>query len=231
MKTLILATAASLFAAMPAFAQAPAPVPGSPGAAPQVQIFRTQKPMRTETRNEVVTHVRDMFARLDTNRDGFITREEADAADQKMAGDMREKFAKRLAERGTPMAPGATMASGSGFDRLDLNKDGVITRDEFNQARSTMNERRVIVMREGGPGAPGMPDMQGMKMRMHGMRLGGHMFETADANRDGRVSLQEMTDSALRHFDSADANHDGQLTPDERMQMRKFRIERHQPAR
>jgi Ca2+-binding EF-hand superfamily protein len=57
------------------------------------------------------------------------------------------------------------------------------------------------------------------------------MFEMADANRDGRVSLQEMTDSALRRFDGADANHDGQITPDERTQIRKVRIERRQAAR
>jgi len=49
------------------------------------------------------------------------------------------------------------------------------------------------------------------------------MFERADANHDGRVSLQEMTAAALQHFDAADANHDGKLTPDERMRMHKER--------
>jgi hypothetical protein len=42
----------------------------------------------------------------------------------------------------------------------------------------------------------------------------------ADANRDGRVTLPEATNAALRHFDMADLNRDGQITPDERMQMR-----------
>jgi len=46
----------------------------------------------------------------------------------------------------------------------------------------------------------------------------GHLFEMADANRDGRVSLAEATDAAARHFDQADLNHDGKLTPDERRQ-------------
>ena len=45
------------------------------------------------------------------------------------------------------------------------------------------------------------------------------MFELADGNRDGRVTLQEATNAALRHFDTADLNRDGQLTPQERMQM------------
>ncbi len=51
--------------------------------------------------------------------------------------------------------------------------------------------------------------------------LGGHMFDMADSNRDGRVTLQEAQTVALRHFDMADANRDGQVTPDERRQARK----------
>jgi hypothetical protein len=46
------------------------------------------------------------------------------------------------------------------------------------------------------------------------------MFEMADGNRDGRVTLQEAQAAALRHFDMADVNRDGQVTPDERKQMR-----------
>jgi Ca2+-binding EF-hand superfamily protein len=54
---------------------------------------------------------------------------------------------------------------------------------------------------------------------MHRMAMHGRMFEDADANHDGRVSLEEMTATALKHFDAADANHDGKLSPEERMQM------------
>jgi hypothetical protein len=50
--------------------------------------------------------------------------------------------------------------------------------------------------------------------------FGGRMFEMADANRDGRVSLQEAQTAALQHFDMMDANRDGQVTPQERGQMR-----------
>ena len=71
-----------------------------------------------------------------------------------------------------------------------------------------------------------------MKMRMHGGRgmgaFGGHLFDMADANKDGRVSLAEAQAAALAHFDKADVNHDGKITPDERQQMRKMRIERRQ---
>ena len=224
------AAAAALIAVVPAFAQpAPAPAP-TPAPAPQVRVIHMEA--KTQTRNEVVQHVRDMFARLDSNRDGYLTREEADAGHKAMAGDKRQRFAWRLADRG----PERTADRGAAFDRLDLNKDGVITRDEFAQARPQVEEHRFVI-REGGPagtatapGAPGAP----REFRLHRMggmgKLHGRMFDMADANRDGRASLQEATDSALRQFDMADANHDGQLTPDERVKVRQIRIERRQPA-
>ena len=73
-----------------------------------------------------------------------------------------------------------------------------------------------------------MPDMK----RFHemGLKMHGHMFDMADANHDGKVSLQEMTDAALRHFDRADANHDGRITPEERMQMHQRFKELKRPA-
>ena len=178
-------------------------------------------PMRAHTREDVVKHVREMFGRLDTNRDGFISREEADIVKLAMGDDHRERFADRLAERDGPRPD-----RGAAFDRLDTNKDGMVSRDEFMSAKPRIEERRMIVMREGPGGEAGGP----AKMRMHrmGMGLHGRLFDMADANHDGKVSLQEATDAALRHFDMADANHDGKITPDEHMQMRqKIRIERH----
>ena len=217
------ATAAIIMAAaavaQPARASAPPPAPQ-----PQVQIMRIERePMRVHTRDDVVKHVREMFGTLDTNRDGFITREEADIGKLAMGGDTREHFAERLAERDGPRPD-----RGAAFDQLDTNKDGTISRDEFMSAKPRIEERRMIVMREGPGGEAGGP----AKMRMHrmgmGMGLHGRLFDMADANHDGKVSLQEATDTALRHFDMADANHDGKITPDEHMQMRqKIRIERH----
>ena len=176
-------------------------------------------PMKAETRDEVVAHVREMFARLDTNRDGFVTRAEADAAHQAMAGEMREKFAKHFADGGMPHPDRGAM-----FDKLDTNKDGSISRQEFMSAKPDVREQHVFVMRNGeGPvemnSDPGHPGMRVMRLHAMDMGMHGRMFESADANHDGKVSLQEMTNAALQHFDSADANHDGKLSPDERMQM------------
>ena len=204
------AAAAAIFAIAPATAQPAAPP------APQVHVFHAERD-RAHTRAEVVTRVRDMFAKLDSNRDGYVTREEAQAGHKAMARDKHAKFAKRLAERAKP-------DRGAMFDRLDTNRDGAISRQEFMSAQPRVHERRMIVMRRGEGGAGPHP------MRMHGMGMRGKLFETADANRDGRVTLQEMTAAALQRFDTADANRDGTLTREERMQMRQQRRAQRQPA-
>jgi hypothetical protein len=215
-KFLLGGAAAAICVAASAVAQ---PVP--PSSAPQVQTVKVQRAARVHTRNEVVQHVRDLFTRLDTNRDGFITRPEADSAKQVMGGGMRERIAKRRAGRDLP-----TRDRGAAFDRLDANRDGMITRQEFTSARPRMEQRRVIVMRD-APGSEGMGQVRKMRAHRMGGGLHGRLFETADADRDGRVSLQEATGAALQRFDSADSNRDGQLTPDERMQRReRIRMQR-----
>jgi Ca2+-binding EF-hand superfamily protein len=230
------AVAALVIAVAPVIAQtAPPPPPGvAQGTAPVTPVapvrpapqMRERMHMmmmsdRTMTRDEVVRHVRDMFAKFDTNRDGFVTREELEAFHARFAG-MGGDMHKRLEEHGPMMGDRGAM-----FDRLDTNHDGMISRQEFMAAQPMVHrEQRVMIMRNGeGPaaGTPGMEGMHGMDMRghemgMHGMGMGGHLFEMADSNRDGRVSLQEAENAALQHFDRADLNHDGKLTPDEMRQ-------------
>jgi len=68
-------------------------------------------------------------------------------------------------------------------------------------------------------------------VHMRGMSsFGGHLFEMADSNHDGRVSLQEAEAAALAHFDRADANHDGKITPDEREQAHKMMLLERRPG-
>ena len=253
--------AATVLAFVPAMAQ-PAPPPpagvaqgtaAAPMEAPHIhtQVFRMAR--KVETREEVVAHVREMFARLDANKDGFITREEADAGHKAMAEKMHAKFTKKFAEGDFPRPDRGAM-----FDKLDANHDGSISRQEYMAAKPDIRERRVFVMRDGdgpvevsaevdhAPRSPeGHPPVVIMRdgaepleigdhpgaprvkiTRMQGMGMPGKMFEMADANHDGRVSMDEMTSAALKHFDEADANHDGKLSPDERMQMHREVIEK-----
>ena len=212
-KYLLGAAAAAAVAMSPAIAQTAQP-------APNVLIQRA--PMKAHTRAEVGTHVRAMFERLDRNRDGFVTKAEAEAARGDRVGRITT---------GKQHRDGVAGAANRGarFDRLDTNRDGNISRSEFESAHSQRQEHRVV-MRDKRDGAAVAGTMRGMhRMRSGGGMggLGGRMFDMADANRDGRVTLQEASAAAYRHFDMADVNRDGQITPDERTQMRqRMRTER-----
>ena len=235
------AAVALAVAIAPALAQ-PAP-PTPPGVATGVAPVAPARPvpeMRTQvrvmydrvmTRDEAVKHVREMFTKLDTNRDGVVTREEVDALHQKMMGamGMADDMERRLGERGIMMGDRNAI-----FDRLDTNHDGSISRQEFASAQPQARQERVMIIRNGPDGAPsaqGEPGgMERMRMHMHGAGMergfGGHLFDMADANHDGRVTLQEAETAALAHFDNADLNHDGKITPEERTQAHALMRER-----
>ena len=211
--------AVALAAATVAIAQ---PAPSAPPA-PVIQPAPPASPMRVlqpQTRDSVVGKVREHFAQLDTNRDGYLTREEAQAGRAKMK-TMRMEHIKSAQAHAPMKNPGAM------FDRLDANHDGSISREEFDSGHQ---KRRAVRIDHDGDG---QPDRRMHVMRGHGggMRLGGRMFEQADANRDSRVSLQEATEAALKHFDMADINRDGTLAPEERQQMRLKMKEAHRVKR
>ena len=196
MKKLLIGGAAFALA-VPALAQvAPAPPP------------QMQHAMKVQTRAEVQAKVAEHFARVDTNRDGFVTKAEAEAAMQAFRGKRGEKRAEWR---------------GQAFERLDTNRDGAITRAEWDAAQA-QRQQRVAARDQNGDGHP-----DAKRFGHRGMMgdFGGHMFEMADTNRDGRVSLQEAQSAALQHFDMVDTNRDGRITPEERMQMhQKVRAER-----
>lgn len=192
MKFIILASAAAAALAIaPAAAQVaqPAPAPAPRQFAPKV-----------ETRAEVSAHVAQMFAKLDANRDGYVTTAELDAQKAQHAGKMHQRVEQRGAKA---------------FERLDANKDGQISRQEWDSGRQMRVEHRAMIGQFG--------------MRHAGMRggFGSHMLAMADLNKDGRVTLAEAQQAALAHFDSADLNRDGRLTPEERRQVRQqMRVQR-----
>jgi len=210
----------------PGTAPPPLVAPGPPRLAPEVRMRIMSD--RVMTRDELIRHVGEMFAKLDTNRDGYITKAEVDALHQRMEGAMAMTgdWQKRFADHGIMMGDRNQI-----FDRLDTNHDGNISRQEFMAGHGQVRQERIMIMRNesgGTSGGPGMPGMK-MKMHMHGMGrmgFGTRLFDMADSNHDGRVSLAEAQAMALAHFDKADKNHDGKITPDERQQMHVFRVER-----
>ena len=226
--------AAGIVLAGAALAQAPGVSTPPPPVIQVPQVAPAPPAFREHSRTEVVAKVREHFARMDANRDGFLTKDEAEAGRKVMKervrsriGDRRERRVERHAER-------VARNPDAGFDRIDANKDGSISRAEYASAREQRVERRIVRHDTGAPGAHGAHGAHGAAATAphHGMAMhrfagvGGHMFTMADANKDGRVSLQEATDAAVRHFDMADANRDGRITPDERRQMRHQMIEK-----
>lgn len=218
MKTFLFGAAAAgaLLAAGPAFAQASAPK--GAGAATM---------NKTELRTEVPGQVQRMFARLDTNKDGFISKAEADAVE----GQMAAKVAKAA----------ANFDSGKIFARLDANKDGQVTQAEADAAYAALAAKRGQPANAKAHGFAGLfargdANKDGtisraefdaatgkMKARMEhagANRTMDSFFTNADLNKDGKVSVAEAQQVALQHFDAADLNHDGKLTPEERQQRR-----------
>jgi Ca2+-binding EF-hand superfamily protein len=222
---------AAMIAASAAVAAAAAPPAGQPGP----RGFMT----KTENRTDVAANVQKMFARLDTNKDGFITKAEIDAIEAQRTAKLEQRAAKfdpskifdRIdanhdgkitvaeeqaahaqrvqAKGGKPAVAQATGFRGL-FARADANKDGIVTRAEFDATGAQLKAR----------------------MEKAGMHRGfaGAMFEAADTNKDGKVSLAEAQAVALQHFDRADLNHDGKLTPEERQQARQQLKAQHKPS-
>jgi Ca2+-binding EF-hand superfamily protein len=82
------------------------------------------------------------------------------------------------------------------FQRLDANHDGVLTRQEAQQAASQMG---------GGQGGGGR----------FAVRMVDRLFAAGDS-----VTLAQFDAQALARFDRMDLNHDGVVTADERQQSR-----------
>ena len=215
---------AALFTASPAISQTASSASlTSPTAHARHSFFTSN-----QNRSEVGARVEQMFKKLDLNHDGFITKDEIATTraqfDERSAKSAPKRAAKmfdrldtnqdgqvtqtevevahtaRLAAKGRKPAS-RRPASSSLFAHADANKDGVVTRAEFEAAAAAGK----IKVRHGG---------------MRGSALV-RMFDLADMDKDGRVSLKEAEAAALQQFDAADLNHDGVLTPDERRQASK----------
>ncbi len=139
----------------------------------------------TITRAEAQAKAAEMFAVHDVNRDGKL-----DPADR----------AARMNQR---------------FDTMDTNRDGALSREEFAAAHAGSKAGH------DGAGHKAMGDKgMGHKGMGHGRMghkgMGGMMMMGMDANGDRTITRDEFVNGALKHFDTADANRDGKLTSEER---------------
>jgi len=116
----------------------------------------------------------DLFKRWDTNADGQITRDEAQAA--------------------------ASVQAAKRFDKLDLNHDGVLTREEVQQARQAQRaafkqkfEARFQAAQTSGQG--GLTKAEAAASFPHLARR----FDRLDTNQDGILTLQEVEGAWQSH--------------------------------
>jgi hypothetical protein len=184
-------------AALAALAAAPATAqPGEGGA-------RFAQP---QTRAAVAARVQARFARVDSDRDGFVTRDEAGARTEAR----REQRGERREQR---------------FERLDSNHDGMISRSEFDAPRAAAGDRGERRAMRGERRGKRFADRGG---RGGGMtaRFGAWAFAAMDMNRDGRVALAEAQRAALQRFDRVDSNRDGTVSAEERQAARAARMQR-----
>jgi Ca2+-binding EF-hand superfamily protein len=192
-------------------------------AAPAARGARATQPL---TRTQVEARIDAAFAKLDTNHDGFITKDEVSAMVAQRQQKMEQRAEhfdsakvfdhfdlnhdgkittaevdsvrdKRAKASGSPAQQAHADGFRGWFARADANKDGTITRAEFDTIAPQIKAR----IEHAGISRDSMMN------RMFGME---------DTNKDGRVSLAEMKQAALARFDRVDLNHDGTITPQER---------------
>lgn len=201
--------AAALFTGGAALAQPASPTSGTDKAAHAPRSFFNTD----EKRADMPARIDRMFKQLDLNHDGFITKDELATSKAKFDERMTKSEPKRAAKL---------------FDRLDTNHDGKITRAEVEAARAAR------LAASGKPTKPGRKPAGSVlfdaarangKITVRHANMRGsaiaRLFDAADVNKDGRVSLEEAQQAARQQFDAADLNHDGVLTPDERRQASK----------
>ncbi|MFM9827128.1 MAG: hypothetical protein ACKVOB_00115 [Sphingomonas sp.] len=93
------------------------------------------------------------------------------------------------------------------FDRMDTNKDGVLSGDERRHDKRSGNGDTARINRVGlrDGGANGAA----------GGNRGAAMFARLDVDRDGKLSRDEISRMSAARFDGFDTNRDGYLAPDE----------------
>jgi Ca2+-binding EF-hand superfamily protein len=145
-----------------------------------------------------------MFAELDANNDGRFTPEEARARGEQRRAQHMDRM----------------------FERLDLDRNGSITREEMAQARAQHQARRG----ERGP-RPGGPGMRHRRMGMHGGPAMRGMRGQRLFGEQGFVTAEQFRARALARFDRLDADRNGTVTAAERRAAREQRRERRRDRR
>ncbi len=127
------------------------------------------------TRAQVEANVRERFAKIDANRDGAFSKEEADGVRQTMGDNARDKH----------------------FSEMDTNKDGSISRTEFDAAHQRKGDGAMSGKTGMMRSRPGQSfdredsNSDGKVTLAEALSHNLARFDAADANKDGILTPQE----------------------------------------
>ncbi|MGH6831309.1 MAG: hypothetical protein ACREJQ_02850 [bacterium] len=151
------------------------------------------------SKSEFVSGFTDIFNKEDANSDGVVTKDEAEKSRQAFGDAAKGKMKDASAAR---------------FKEADKNSDGVLSKDEwpgrpegFGKVDADINGS--VTLDEFQAGLKKM----GEAMKERGEKSGAReeLWKRADANSDGKVSLDEWTTAITNLFAKLDRNGDGQL--------------------
>lgn len=130
---------------------------------------------------------------LDTDKDGRISRVEAQAAKGPMAGRFDEMDANRdgYLDR-SDMQARMTARRAEFFTGADANRDGRLTRDEFAVEQGARSAERRAQMAERAKAAGRQGQMRQPPTDAERLERAGKAFDRMDANNDGTVSKAEF---------------------------------------
>jgi len=148
------------------------------------------------TRADVAQKTAERFQKMDVNGDGVV-----DLADRELRRQQR-------------------------IAKIDTDGNGAISKAEFEAAREARQQRRAERMEKRGVEGErrgGKRAMRGKRGHFGGGMMGGGRMARADANGDGRLTLQELQAHALERFDRIDTDNNGTVTAEERKTARDAR--------
>jgi collagen type III alpha len=188
------------------------PPPGRPGAgalpAPRQMFERLDANKDGKlTKEELPERMQEGFARLDANGDGTLNVEELGR------GAFPPGAFPRRPDGAPPGGPGDALRPA--LAAIDANRDGELSKEEIAGAAKALlsldrnGDGQLTRDELAGPGGPGRPGAGQLRDRLR----------QADENRDGKLSKEETPPFLRERFEQIDANRDGFLDEAEMQQL------------